>query len=122
MKPYYLCTPYTKFAGGTDAAYLAAAKLVADLLKHGVLDVFSPITYSHTIAKFLGPDFIALEKWESIDRWAIENSRGILVGELEGWRESAGIAKETEYARSILIPVWYVDPKTLDIRHQPHDL
>ena len=46
----YLATPYSKFPGGIQAAFIDAACIAARLLRAGV-KVYSPITHTHPIGR-----------------------------------------------------------------------
>ena len=50
MPFWYLATPYSKFPGGLDAAYVEACKAQALLIKAGV-PVFCPISHTHGPAR-----------------------------------------------------------------------
>lgn len=45
----YLATPYSKFEGGLEAAFRAAAEVAAKLVRQGE-SVYSPICHTHPIA------------------------------------------------------------------------
>ncbi len=68
--------------------------------------IFSPIAHSHSIeceAGFMeGFDF-----WMYQDLPILEKSSELWVLELEGWKQSRGVAREIETARSAGIPIRY---------------
>ena len=83
-----------------------ANEMAARLLEEG-FNVLSPISHSHPISLYIGNS-------NDGDFWC-ENSLAFLeccdemrVYCLPGWRESRGIAREIEFAKSHGIPVTYL--------------
>lgn len=111
-KPFYLATPYTKFAQGHETAFSHAASLAARLMKEG-LPVYSPIAHSHPIARFYPDAVIDFQAWVDLDFWAIRNSAGLIVAQLPGWRDSFGVRQEINFAAEHGIPILYLDPVSL---------
>ncbi|MDE2096261.1 MAG: DUF1937 family protein [Patescibacteria group bacterium] len=118
MKPWYLATPYTNYPDGHEAAFRAAALLTARLHELGVR-VFCPITHSHPISVALPSERSSFAYWLDIDLWAVDNSKGVLVGQLPTWRASQGVQKEVQRARFADLPVLYLHPATLCMQLVP---
>lgn len=107
MRRVYLAVPYR---GMEERAFEAVTDLAARLVKSG-LAVYSPITHSHPIVladrNIHGHfDFWAEMDYSFITLWATE----VVVLKLPGWERSAGVRKETEYAKMLGLPVHYVEP------------
>lgn len=111
---FYLATPYTKYAGGREAAFRDACRLAARCMLRGVL-VFSPIAHSHPISQHEGIDETDLNFWLEQDQPLINAAVGCLVCMLDGWRESSGVAYEIEEFRKAKKPYFFLDPQTLEI-------
>lgn len=88
-----------------------ACRAAAALLRAGVT-VFSPIAHSHPIAGFGVPT--TWEFWSRIDREFLARCDVLAVLTLPGWRESVGVQAEIQFARSLGLPVLYVDSAELD--------
>lgn len=119
-KSYYLASPYT---APTKETQLQRAKTVYTitglLLQQGLL-VFSPIVYCHpfTVDFTLPPDYLF---WLDFNRGHIEASPGIIVAQLNGWRQSKGVAQEIDLAKEIGRPIYYYDPYTMTFSEEPID-
>ena len=90
---WYLATPYSKFPGGLEAAFAAAADLAAKLIALQV-PVYSPIAHTHPIALVGGLDPLDHSIWLPADRPLMAAAHGLLVAALPSWEESFGIAQE----------------------------
>ena len=109
-----LCTPYSKWPHGLDDASRVACELAGRLLLKGVR-VFSPIAHSHAVAKTMSDtDPRADDFWLWVDKPFFESAHGILIAKLPGWKESAGIATELDWAREHDKPRFLVDPGSLN--------
>jgi len=71
--------------------------------------VFSPITHTHVISE-VGNLSGAYERWATLDEAMIAASAGMIIVEMDGWRESVGIAAEIEICRRLTKPVYYMRP------------
>lgn len=106
---YYLCTPYSSHPRGQDAAHDEAVAASILCIKAGI-SVFCPIAHSHEMAKRggIGGGF---ETWQEFDKAMIRASRGVIVVEMDGWRESTGIKAEIDYAKRLDKPVLFMPPE-----------
>jgi hypothetical protein len=104
---WYLASPYSRYPAGPDAAYAEVCKIAADLFKGGAL-VYSPIAHTHAIAKIGGLD-LGFKQWAAFDEAMIAGSDGMIVAEMDGWRDSAGIAAEIAICKRLGKPVTYLD-------------
>ncbi len=98
MKRIYLATPYShKDPAVRQARFEAVTKAAGELIAQDH-HVFSPITHSHPIA-LAHPDMPThYEYWREFNEWMIANSEALVVYEIDGWRESVGVAAEIAYA------------------------
>lgn len=90
--------------------YAEVCLAAGELVSAGVA-VFSPIAHSHGIClqSRIATDWRA---WAELDRVLIERSDVLIVLQIDGWRESAGVRAEVQIAREIEMPVIYWDRGT----------
>jgi sugar phosphate isomerase/epimerase len=111
----YVATPYRRYRDGNlEAAYDAALEIAGKLTASGVR-VFSPIVHSHSIAKYSGIDPTDNDLWMDLDRRLAEACDALVVACYEGWMHSDGVAEEISLFESAGKPVYYLDPKTMEI-------
>jgi len=102
----YLASPYTKFPGGHQAAFDEVCRAAAWLLDRG-LTVFSPVAHTHPIARHvMTPPTHRF--WLDHDLPLLAAARGMIVYQMDGWDESAGIREEMEFAKGRGMPVLYL--------------
>ena len=111
----YLATPYSKYPGGLEEAFVAACKLAGELLKRG-LTVFSPITHTHPIAMHAGIDPLDYKIWLPCDRMRMDTSDALLVAMMRGWEASVGIQHEIDYFMETNKPVHFLDVRTIELK------
>ena len=113
----YLATPYSKYPGGIDAAFHAAAMLAARLLRAGYV-AYSPIAHTHPIAMHGGIDPLAHAIWLPFDAEMMRVCDALLVATLPGWDESRGVREEISCFEQARKPVYLLNPDGLKItRH-----
>lgn len=111
---YYLATPYSRYKDGIWPAYKVAARLAGRLVAQG-LNIYSPIAHSHPLAIYGGVDPLDHDLWMRIDAPFVSVCGGLIVGTMDGWRDSKGVTHEIgEFVRARK-PVYQVDPTTLEI-------
>lgn len=108
MSYYYLATPYSKYEGGLEAAFIMAAKQTALLMQAGI-PVFSPIAHTHPIAIHGGIDPLDYTVWQPVDQPMMDAATGLIVVCAPGWRESKGVAYEIEDFKLAGKPVFYME-------------
>lgn len=114
-RPWYLATPYSNYPEGHDAAWKDACLVAGALLNAGV-QVFSPIVHWHPIAKMqrLPTDAVF---WKSANDRSQDACAGVIVCELPGWKDSAGMKAEVQRAHAHEQPVIHLPcPKFLFAR------
>ena len=105
----YLASPYSKYAGGLDAAAEEASRNAGLLIKAGI-PVFCPISHSHAIAEATGIDPLDLHLWLAADRPLMEKADGLIVLMMDGWELSQGIFAETTCFQAMRKPITYMQP------------
>lgn len=111
----YVCSPYSH----PDAAirqlrFEQACQAVAFMLAAGHL-VFSPVCHSHPVAQCglpTGWDF-----WQRLDEAFLRLCDEVVVLQLPGWEDSAGVAAELRLARALGKPIAYVRPEAVGVGH-----
>jgi CTP:molybdopterin cytidylyltransferase MocA len=109
----YLATPYTKYRAGIEQAAIEAARLSGRLITAGI-KIYSPIAHSHAIALASKIDPLDHELWMAADAPFMHAAQALLVAEMTGWQESAGIAKEI--FQKLGKPFYFIDPETLEVK------
>lgn len=112
----YLATPYTLYRHGHDFAFREACRLTGELIAAGI-EIFSPIVHCHAITSYsVGLDPLDNQFW--LARLAPFMSRCdvLIVAEMDGWKDSAGIAHEISAFARAFKPVFSLDPVRLTLR------
>lgn len=110
----YLATPYSKYIGGIEHAFIAAAALAGRLLQRGI-SVYSPIAHTHPIAIHGRIDPLDHSIWLPFDEAMMKASSALLVAQMSGWNESKGILHEIKFFAEAGKPVFYLDTVTLKV-------
>lgn len=105
----YLATPYSKWSEGITMAFVEAAKITAELLKHGY-KVYSPITHTHPIAMYGNVDPYDHHVWLPFDKAVMDRADALLVAKMPGWDTSKGVAFEIETFQKAGKPIFFLDP------------
>lgn len=113
---YYLATPYTKYKGGIEKAFMAAAELTGKLLTNGYR-VYSPIAHTHPVAVYGGLDPLDHSIWLPFDEAMMHACDALLVAHMDGWRESKGVMHEIEFFARGKKPIF--DLRLDDLRMTP---
>ena len=91
-----------------------SAKLCARLLECKV-NVYSPVVHAHPIAVHGGINPLDHDFWLSFDAVMIRKCDALIVGQLEGWDRSFGVAHEIAEFSKLRKPIHYLDPVTLKL-------
>lgn len=110
---WYLATPYSKWRGGIDDAFRQAVLLAGKLIR-AKLPVHSPIAHTHPIAIQCGMDPFDHSIWFPADEPLMKTAYGLLVADMEGWRESRGVLAEIDYFRCASRPIYLLDTIRLE--------
>lgn len=105
---YYLASPYTHPDKRVEDDRAHAANHIAGLLLSAGVFVHQPIWSTHRIAKLftLPGDHLF---WLNFNKVFIDPSVGMIMCNIDGWKESKGCQQEIEYVRSLEKPIWLFD-------------
>lgn len=110
----YVATPYSKFPGGLESAFIEASRVTAKLIGGGV-KAYSPIAHGHPIAIHGNIDPYDHDIWLPFDSTMMEKSDAVVVVKMDGWSESRGVTHEIETFHTAGKPVFYLDPITCTV-------
>lgn len=116
---HYLATPYTKYEGGIEAAFEAAAAITARLVKAS-LSVYSPIAHTHPVAMHGGIDPLDHSIWLDFDLRMMRAADVLIVAQMQGWRESFGVSQEIKFFQNAGKPILYLNCTTFTFANEPH--
>lgn len=106
VRMIYLASPYKHESHEVEIFRYRAASLVAAKLLNEGRKIFCPIAYSHPLVE----SFEANESWEKVWRTfdfnMLKNCNEMWILELDGWKDSWGIAEEVTIAKAIRIPIF----------------
>lgn len=104
----YLASPYMDpDSSVVEQRFDAVCRKAGELIKEGHV-VYSPIAHSHPIAiRVALPQDWAF--WERFDTAMLKCATAFYILKLPGWDRSKGVASEEYIARSMGIPVTYLD-------------
>lgn len=109
IDPYwYLASPYSKYPGGTEAAFQEVCKAAAQLIAAGV-PVYSPIAHTHPIALHGDMDPLDHEIWLPADMPLMKAAGGLLVLMMDTWQDSYGVSVEIGIFEGAGKPVHYME-------------
>lgn len=112
----YVGTPYTKYLGGIEPAFVDACKLTARLLQSG-LKVYSPIAHTHPIAIHGNINPLDLNVWLPFDASIMAKSDAMIVAMMPGWEVSTGVLHEIRVFVAAGKPVYFLNPA--DLSYEP---
>lgn len=104
---YYLCTPYSRYKDGLEAAWQAACLAAAALVRAKV-PFYCPIAETHPIAVIGDLDPMDHEIWLACDKPKLDAAGGLLVCMMPGWSDSYGISVEIEAFQDAGKPIYYL--------------
>jgi nucleoside 2-deoxyribosyltransferase len=110
----YLATPYSKFPDGIEAAFIAASKLTAQLLRAGI-KVYSPIAHTHPVAIHGDIDPHDHAIWMPFDQAMMDVCDSLIVAHLPSWETSKGVAIEIEVFEKAGKPIFDLEPASLSM-------
>lgn len=105
----YLASPYSLFPAGIQAAFEQVCQEAGRLIRHGV-PVFSPIALSHPLAVWGDLDPKDHSLWLPFDEPFMRWCDLLIVLEMEGWKESFGMAHEIEHFARAGKPIVHMKP------------
>lgn len=111
-KFWYLGSPYTKYEGGLEAAYMYAHDL-SESLHQDHIPHYAPVVASHEWAQIAGIDPRDGYLWGAINLPWMDRAHGLIVVSMKGWKESVGLKAEMEWFKIQDRPVLCLDPNMI---------
>lgn len=115
MGYYYISNPYNGTEEQKHHRAQVAAKVCGSLLKRGI-HAWSPIVHNHAMMETFNE--FTLEERRNImlpfDFSLLNESKGMIVLTIEGWKESYGVNAEIEFCKKSDIPIYYLDPEKIE--------
>ena len=107
----YLASPYSDpSALIRKHRYHQVSELYALLLTLDDAPIYCPIVASHHIAlEQKLPTSAAF--WWNMNRGILRHASAFWLATLDGWKQSAGVAQELEFAQACGIPVYHVNDR-----------
>lgn len=102
----YLAVAYS--GGDMDLAVQRADIAAAYLMEVHGSSVFSPITHSHRIARYVDAGHLSHEFWLGQDRLWLDTCDRLVVLMTENWKKSFGVAWEIGYMTAQGKTVYYL--------------
>lgn len=115
MKSVYLILPYSHPDELVREYRFGMANMASAALIKSGYNVFSPISHSHPIAKYLG-NHNDSSFWCDIDEFWQRKCLALALLPLGGYKESSGVKREVELAHRIRQEFLIIDPKTFEIK------
>ncbi len=111
----FLSTPYSLYSSGLQIAFEEACKLAGRLIING-LSIYCPIAHSHPIAFYGDLNPLDRRLWMRLNEPFVRAANAIIVGELPGWKDSAGVKSEMDAFALAGKPIYFVNPNSLALR------
>lgn len=111
----YFATPYSKYAYGLETAFRHAAHLVGEIWRTSKIAVYSPIVFTHALARHAGFDPLDHSMWLPFDSAQMDKADALLIARMEGWDKSFGIDYEIKAFGEAGKPIYHLDPRTLEL-------
>lgn len=108
----YLASPYT-LRPDRERAHAEICAIAGHLMKQG-LYVFCPIAHCHPIAVHAGID-PGPEFWVDHIRREQDLSDALVIAQMDGWLESAGISGEIAHAALRDQPTYALEPQAMTL-------
>lgn len=112
----YLACPYSHKTDPTmpERRYEYVTRVAAYFMTKGH-NIFSPITHSHPIAVLskslgLGVPMYDWDFWKKQDFDVLRHCSELWILQINGWKESVGVNAEADLARTLGIPVKFINP------------
>lgn len=115
----YLASPYSKLVKtvGLDEAARIVSLAAGALIEERVV-VFSPIAHGHAVSVAYGLDKLDQDMWMAQCYPMLRSAKVCVVLMFPGWRESAGVSAEMDFARRHGIPVVHILPEEVIPAHK----
>jgi len=114
MKRIYIACPYSHPDATVREARFELVNEVSAWFVSNKFSVFSPISMSHPIAKYMDnhndSDF-----WVNLDLDWLKECDIMVIVQAPGWAMSRGIRREIDYALKLGIKIRNLDPDTMEV-------
>jgi nucleoside 2-deoxyribosyltransferase len=111
-----LASPYSKYPKGLEAAFQEISRVGGYLLGQGI-ELYCPIAHNHPMHMYSPIDLPNThEFWLGLDTHFLADCDALVICTMETWDTSSGIDTELKYALHHDIPVYYLDPDTLELK------
>lgn len=110
----YVASPYTLYPHGLDRAYTDVCEVCWWLTSAGV-NHYSPIIYVHPMAAIWDVDRTNGTFWINFLKPMMAACDALVVVEMDGWADSAGVAIEEAIFESNGKPVYHLNPETMEL-------
>jgi hypothetical protein len=125
----YLAIPYTGKYGKNcpiyrlELSYQLVNAVAAYLIDNGEL-VYSPITHSHPLDRFMKKNGLNHDFWLRYDERMMEMCNRLYVVATQDWKQSRGVRHEIDWFVARKLPVWllYIATETGEIRKQKYSV
>lgn len=104
MSYLYLASPYTHADKAARQRRYEAVRAFTAFLCNRKEWVFSPILHLHDLAISYDLPY-TFDFWDEWNKAMILSSRGVIVFQIDGWKESRGVTAEVLYAGQIGLPI-----------------
>ncbi len=108
----YLASPYSKYPAGAEQAFIDVCAIAGQLIQAGAA-IYSPIAHSHSIAVHTGMRLHDYELWIPLDKIMLDRCDVLIVANMPGWEQSAGIKIEVDYFEKTNKYIYDLDINTL---------
>lgn len=115
---WYVATPYSKYGDGIDIAFEDACLATAFLINKG-LNAFSPIVHSHPLCTVGGLNPFDFKLWMKVDKELMDGAAGLIVIEMDGWKESVGVQEEIQEFKKQDKAIYYLGESGGKLHDQP---
>lgn len=109
---WYVGTPYSRYPGGLEKAFVMACEQVGVLLRAG-LSAYSPIAHTHPVAMVCHIDPLDHDIWMPADRPMMLAAVGLVVVKAPGWEASRGLTEEIREFEAAGKPIVSMNPGIL---------
>jgi nucleoside 2-deoxyribosyltransferase len=109
MTTIYLACPYSHSNPAIQKSRFETVSEVATKLQLRGHIVFSPISHSAPMEKYLPSEFNTHDHWLNQDKWFLDRADELYVLCLPGWADSYGVEWEIRYMRERKKPVTLID-------------
>ncbi|MCP4566790.1 MAG: DUF1937 family protein [FCB group bacterium] len=101
----YLACPYAHPDKAVMLERFRLSNVIAGRLMQIGYYVFSPISHSHPIAEDCDMDSVDHDFWLKQDAAIFVHCEIMMIATIDGWKESYGIGRELEWAKTYDMPV-----------------